>query len=91
VSAFTWDLEKELANVEKHGLDFTTASRVFFDPRRKIYVDEKHSRDEERYFCIGRVGTRILTVRFVYRGNTIRILGAGYWRKGSAYYEKEKD
>jgi hypothetical protein len=28
-----------------------------------------------------------MTVRFTYRGNTIRIIGAGYWRKGKKIYE----
>ena len=28
-------------------------------------------------------------VRFTYRGETIRIIGAGYWRKGRRLYEKE--
>ena len=31
----------------------------------------------------------ILTVRFTRRGEAIRIIGAGYWRKGKAIYEKE--
>jgi predicted RNA binding protein YcfA (HicA-like mRNA interferase family) len=30
----------------------------------------------------------ILTVRFTYRKNKIRIIGAGYWRKGKEIYEK---
>ena len=86
---FTWDLLKELANIRKHGVDFTTASKAFFDPKRKIYTDAKHSREEERSFCMGKIDGRILTVRFVYRGKRIRIIGAGYWRKGRKYYEKD--
>jgi pyruvate ferredoxin oxidoreductase gamma subunit len=35
----------------------------------------------------GRVADGILTVRFTYRGNVIRIIGAGYWRKGKKLYE----
>ncbi|MDD5422490.1 MAG: BrnT family toxin, partial [Candidatus Omnitrophica bacterium] len=31
---------------------------------------------------------KIVTVRFTRRGNKIRIIGAGYWRKGRKYYEK---
>lgn len=87
-SSFVWDPRKELANVQKHGVDFRTASFVFQDPRRKIFTDSKHSQGEERYFCIGKVAGRVLTVRFVYRDGTIRIIGAGYWRKGAYYYEK---
>ncbi|MCX5703542.1 MAG: BrnT family toxin, partial [Candidatus Omnitrophica bacterium] len=50
----------------------------------------KHTEKEERFFCIGKVEDRILTVRFTYRGNKIRIFGAGLWRKGKWYYEKDK-
>lgn len=31
-----------------------------------------------------------MTVRFTYRQNRIRIIGAGYWRKGRDVYEKEQ-
>jgi hypothetical protein len=88
-SSFTWDFEKELANIYKHGVDFITASKAFKDPKRKIYVDSRHSEKEERFFCIGKVGKRVLTVRFTYRNGKIRLIGAGYWRKGERYYEKE--
>ncbi|MDO8734778.1 MAG: BrnT family toxin [Elusimicrobiota bacterium] len=87
--SFIWDTEKELANIEKHSIDFFAAAKAFKDPRRKIYIDSKHSEKEERYFCIGKSGDRILTVRFTYRAGIIRIFGAGYWRKGARYYEKD--
>ena len=86
---FEWDPRKELANVKKHGIDFVTAALVFRDPHRKIYIDSKHSIKEERYFCIGKVKDRTLTVRFVYRSGKIRIIGAGEWRKGREYYEEK--
>ena len=90
-TGFVWGSIKEIVNIRKHGVDFTTAAKAFGDPDRKIYVDSKHSKIEQRYFCIGKVGGRILTVRFTYRGGNIRIIGAGYWRKGAQYYEKEED
>lgn len=88
---FTWDPLKELVNRHKHGVDFVTAAKIFLDPKMKIYLDERHQDQEQRFYCIGKVGGRILTVRFVYRENTIRIFGAGYWRKGRAYYEKKDE
>jgi len=88
-SSFIWDLRKELINVKKHGVDFHIAAQAFFDPGRKIFTDSKHSEKEPRYFCIGRVEEKVLTVRFTYRGSTIRIIGAGYWRKGVNYYEQK--
>jgi hypothetical protein len=30
-----------------------------------------------------------MTVRFTYRKDLIRILGAGYWRKGKKIYEQQ--
>jgi uncharacterized DUF497 family protein len=86
---FDWDENKELENLEKHGVSFETACRVFFDPQRIVLEDEKHSIDEERYFAIGEVDGLILTVRFTMRGASIRIFGAGYWRKGKTYYEQK--
>ncbi|MDD5253442.1 MAG: BrnT family toxin [Candidatus Omnitrophica bacterium] len=87
--SFVWDLNRESVNILKHGVDFNTALRAFKDPKRKIYIDSKHSLKEERLFCIGKVGKKIVTVRFTYRGDKIRIFGAGYWRKGRVYYEKK--
>ena len=87
---FVWNVEKEKVNIAKHGVDFPTASKAFLDPKRKIFVNAEHSEIEERFFCIGNVGGKILTVRFVYRDEKIRIFGAGYWRGGKRYYESEK-
>jgi uncharacterized DUF497 family protein len=88
-AGFAWDAGKERENVRKHGVDFATAARAFADPLRGIYTDARHSRHEERFFCLGKVGSRVLTVRFTYRAGLIRIIGAGYWRKGAKYYEKD--
>lgn len=87
--SFVWDTEKEAVNVRKHGVDFVTAAKVFQDPGRRIVVDEKHGRPEERFFCIGKVERRVLTVRFTYREGLIRIYGAGYWRSGRRCYEQK--
>ena len=88
IGDFVWDAEKELINIHKHGVDFYSAAKVFKDPKRKIYTDVRHGKQEERLFCIGKVENKILTVRFMYRQGKIRIFGAGYWRKGVKYYEK---
>jgi len=87
--SFIWDSRKEKVNRSKHKVDFILAAQVFADENRKIFIDGKHSSREERYFCVGKVKNRILTVRFTYRNNKIRIIGAGYWRKGRKYYEEK--
>lgn len=87
--SFTWDDDKDRQNQAKHGVAFSVAQYAFADPQRVIAQDTAHSADERRYFCFGRVEGGILTVRFTYRGGLIRIIGAGYWRKGKALYEQE--
>jgi uncharacterized DUF497 family protein len=88
---FVWDMKKSIENVVKHGVSFEKAQQAFFDEQRKIFVDEKHSEHEKRYFCFAKVNGEILTVRFTLRGDDIRIIGAGFWRKGrKMYHENEK-
>ena len=87
--SFEWDPEKDLANQTRHGVSFTQAQYAFADIRRVIARDLSHSTDEERYFCFGEYAGGVLTVRFTYRRNKIRIIGAGYWRKGKQVYERE--
>ena len=89
ILSFEWDDEKDRLNNEKHHVSFSIAQEAFYDPKRIITIDEMHTDEEERYFCIGEVNQRILTVRFTVRNNKIRIYGAGFWRKGKKYYEKE--
>jgi len=85
---FEWDEDKNKLNIEKHGVSFEIAKIAFADPKRIILVDENHSQEEIRYFCVGKVGEMILTVRFVIRDSVIRIFGAGHWRKERKYYEQ---
>lgn len=85
---FEWDDNKNISNQEKHRLSFEKAQSAFLDENRIIAEDLEHSQDEKRYFCFGQVDKEIITVRFVYRNNKIRIFGAGYWRKGKKIYEK---
>ena len=88
-TSFEWDEEKEFENLVKHGVNFEVAQYAFIDPKRVIAEDTAHSKEEKRYYCFGKVKGGILTVRFTYRGKLIRIIGAGFWRKGKQIYEKQ--
>ncbi len=74
---------------EKHGVSFATAQFAFGDPSRVIAEDHSHSSSEKRHYCVGLAEGGVLTVRFTYRHDVIRIFGAGYWRKGKQIYERE--
>ena len=86
---FEWDEGKNRENQEKHGVSFESAQYAFIDPKRVIAEDMEHSRLEKRYYCFGQVGNGVLTVRFTYRKEVIRIIGAGYWRRGKKIYEEQ--
>lgn len=85
---FEWDEAKERENQAKHGVSFALARAVFDDPRLVLAEDLEHSSAEPRYFALGMVEGGVLTVRFTVRGDRVRIIGAGYWRKGKAFYEE---
>jgi uncharacterized DUF497 family protein len=85
---FEWDENKNSRNMEKHDISFEEAQYAFFDPDRIILKDEKHSGTGDRFFCIGKISTGIVMVRFTLRKNSIRLIGAGYWREGKQRYEK---
>lgn len=87
--SFEWDPDKDRINQQKHGVPFVMAQFAFADKKRVIAEDLSHSESEPRFYCFGSVGGGILTVRFTYRGDVIRIFGAGYWRMGRRIYERE--
>jgi uncharacterized protein len=86
---FEWNPAKDFENFAKHGVSFFEAQAAFADERRVVVEDLAHSAGEPRYYCLGRVGDGILTVRFTVRSGVIRIIGAGFWRSGKAIYERE--
>jgi uncharacterized DUF497 family protein len=75
---------KNLANVEKHGVDFVEAQYAFLNPGRIILADLDHSGDEQRFFRIGKIEDRVMTVRFAWRAGRIR----SSTRAGDAREEK---
>ena len=50
---FEYDEKQNKINIEKHGISFKSAARVFFDYDRIEYYDEENSNVEDRYDIIG--------------------------------------
>ena len=76
---FEWNRDKNLSNIEKHGISFKEAALTFFDPNAATINDTAHSQDEERFLLIGLSEKyRLLTVCHCYRDNEaiIRIISA---------------
>ena len=50
---FEYDEEKNKKNIEKHGISFKSAARIFFDYDRIEFYDEENSIEEDRFDTIG--------------------------------------
>jgi len=59
---FEWDENKNLDNIDKHKVSFNVAQEAFFDKKQIIIKDKKHSKKEDRFFCIRNDGHGIITV-----------------------------
>jgi uncharacterized DUF497 family protein len=57
---FTWREPKRLANIAKHGLDFTDAPQVFAGPT--MTVEDARDYDEQRFNTTGFLGIAIVTI-----------------------------
>jgi uncharacterized protein len=73
---FEWDEAKNASNTKKHGISFEEASKVFDDPNRMEFLDQRRDYGEERWKTIGRIFESIISVIFTIRKSTTRIISA---------------
>lgn len=73
---FEWDDKKAVANVEKHGLSFDNAIRIFADDKRRSVVDDRFDYGEERLITMGRIDGRLSVVVYTEKEDIIRIISA---------------
>ncbi len=74
---FEWDEGNKNKSVNKHGIANNEAESVFYDKKRIINLDLKHSKAEKRYTVIGNSFlNRILFVVFTFRNGKIRIISS---------------
>ena len=76
---FDWDRDKNIININKHGISFKEAASVFSDENAIEIDDIEHSQHEDRFLIIGRSRKlRLLVVCHCYRddNSVIRIISA---------------
>lgn len=74
---FEWDEEKNKTNLEKHGIDFKDAVKIFFDKNRVTFFDDREDYFETREITIGNIGDCVLiSVVHTDRNDTIRVISA---------------
>lgn len=72
---FEWDENKRLSNIEKHGIDFADAVKIF-DAFAVTRQDTRADYGEERYVAVGLLDGREITVIYTPREDNRRIISA---------------
>ena len=87
---FEWDETKNRTNIDKHGVSFVTARRIFEGPVL-CWLGVRYDYGEGRYIGVGSVGEgALLVVAYTERNGSIRLISARpatriEWQ---AYHEK---
>ena len=80
--SFEWDENKRNATLEKHGLDFIDAVKIF---KGDVLTARSPHEDEDRWIAIGLLEGTLIAVIYTLRGGIYRIITARRARK------KERD
>jgi uncharacterized protein len=71
-----WDPKKAASNLQKHGVSFSDAEAVLFDPNALSFEDTA-AQGEQRFVVIGMDHLwRLLVVVYTDRGNRVRLISA---------------
>lgn len=71
-----WDPAKAKANLQKHGVRFSDAETVLFDPL-SLTMEDSSSEGEQRFVSIGLdSGGRVVVVVYAHRNDEIRLISA---------------
>jgi uncharacterized DUF497 family protein len=73
---FSWDDNKAVSNLIKHGVSFEMAREIFKDVFALDVVDDRFDYGEIRYNLYGMIEGHILFVVYTMRGDIIRIITA---------------
>jgi uncharacterized protein len=70
---YEWDDAKSASHARKHGVAFEAIEE--FDWLTALIVpDERFDYEEDRWFAIGMIGSRLYSVTFTFRTDRIRII-----------------
>jgi len=79
MTAFEFDEEKSLSNLEKHGIDFHKAQDLWKDP--DLIEIKAKSKDEPRFLIVGRIMSKHWSAVITYRSENIRLISVRRSRK----------
>ncbi len=77
--SFEFDKNKSASNLNKHGIDFVDAQKLWYDPD---LIEIKAKCDiEPRFLIIGKINNKLWSAIITYRKNKIRIISVRRSRK----------
>ncbi|HBA66190.1 MAG TPA: toxin [Methylococcaceae bacterium] len=76
---FEYDDDKSQANLEKHGIDFHAARKLWDDP--DLLEFPAKSDNEPRFLVIGRIATKHWSAVVTYRNKKVRLISVRRSRK----------
>jgi uncharacterized protein len=77
----TWNPDKAKSNFKKHGVRFSDAESVFYDPYA-LSIEDENSEGEHRYVSIGLDALgRILVVVYTHVDDNFRLISARHAEK----------
>ena len=88
---YEWDEEKRLYNLNRRGLDFNDAWRVY-EAEDKITLKSPYPH-EERWMDMAEINGRVMVLVYTMRGNAVRCISFRYAKRGrerSLYYEQDR-
>jgi len=89
---FQWDSANATKNYIKHNVTEFECEQVFFNRPLLIETDEKHSKNEKRYFVLGKTDLgRKLFIVFTARKRLLRIISARDMSRREREVYNEKD
>ena len=69
---FEFDPVKSMSNLEKHGIDFEDARKLWSDP--KVLIVKAKEISEPRWIAVARLEQKHWSAIFTFRGERIRII-----------------
>jgi uncharacterized DUF497 family protein len=76
---FEYDEQKSQANMQKHGIDFVEAQRLWADS--KLVKIQAKTTEEPRFLVVGSIDGKHWSAVITYRGEAIRIISVRRSRK----------
>lgn len=70
---FEWDANKNLKNIEKHGIDFNDATQAFDNPMIRK-VDNRKDYRETRWIAIGLLIDFVIVIVYTIKDKVIRFI-----------------